>query len=112
MKLPKALSEIPDFLPEDERRIQERIIAVTRGLTECIARLERELAEARVQVAVLNGLLDRISEESDQPFTETHEHLPDWIKTILQTRPDFSFREGVKAARELDAARAKGGRTR
>lgn len=40
--------------------------------------------EAKLQAA--EGLLARIAHISDQPFTETNEHLPDWIATILRTR--------------------------
>jgi hypothetical protein len=74
-------------------------------LADALLRKDEELLEARRIFTTLNVILDRISEESDQPFTETHENLPDWIKTILQTRPDFSFREGVKAATELKVMR-------
>ena len=66
-----------------------------------------EHADHLREVERLRRLLEQISSISGQPFTETEEHLPAWIKTILQTRPDYAFKEGVRVAREIDAMKAR-----
>jgi hypothetical protein len=65
--------------------------------------LEAALVESNIELAAAKALLDRIGEVSDQPFTETHEHLPGWIETILKTRLDYAKRQWDEAQRELHA---------